>query len=51
MKKHFLFITFVLSLVNIFTSYINGDIFSGLGWLTAAFASIDHFFTIRNNNL
>jgi hypothetical protein len=51
MKKHFIFITFVLSLVNMFTSYINGDVLSLLGWFTAALASLDHFITLKRNNL
>ena len=47
MKKHFVFLTFVLSVVNIVSSYMMGDIFSLMGWVTAAIASLDHFFTLK----
>ena len=51
MKKHFVFLTFVLSVVNIVSSYMMGDIFSLMGWVTAATASLDHFFTLKRNGL
>jgi hypothetical protein len=51
MKKHFIFITFIFSVVNIVSSYMVGDIFCLMGWLTSAIASLDHFFTLRKNNL
>lgn len=47
MKKHFVFLTFVLSVVNIVSSYMIGDMFSLMGWITAAIASLDHFFTLK----
>ena len=51
MKKHFIFLTFVLSIVNIFTAFLTGDNFSILGWTTAAIASLDHFITLKRNKL
>ena len=47
MKKHFVFLTFIFSLVNIVTSYMIGDMFSLMGWVTSAIASLDHFFTLK----
>jgi hypothetical protein len=51
MKRHFVFLTFVLSVVNIVSSYMIGDILSIMGWFTAAIASLDHFFTLKRNGL
>lgn len=48
MKKHFVFITFIFSLTSAVGAYLNSDLLAFLGWFTAAVASIDHFFTLRN---
>lgn len=47
MKGHFVFLTFIFSLVNIVTSYMIGDMFCLMGWVTSAIASLDHFFTLK----
>lgn len=51
MKKHFVFLTFVFSVVNVVTSFLTGDLVSLIAWLTAAIASLDHFITLKRNNL
>ena len=48
MKRHFVFLTFTFSVVSAFSAYISGDYMALLGWMTAAIASIDHFFTLRH---
>jgi hypothetical protein len=48
MKKHLIFLTFIFSLISFVNSCISGDIMAILGWMTATFASIDHFMTLRN---
>jgi hypothetical protein len=47
-KRHFVFLTFVFSVVCAFGSYINGDWLELIAWLTASVASIDHFFTLKH---
>jgi hypothetical protein len=48
MKRHFVFLTFIFSVVSAFSAYISGDYMAFLGWMTAAVASIDHFLTLRH---
>jgi len=48
MKKHFVFLTFIFSVVSAVTAYFSGNLIALLGWITAAITSIDHFFTLKH---
>jgi hypothetical protein len=48
MKKHFVFLTFIFSVVSAVSAYFTGNWIALLGWITAAIASLDHFFTLKH---
>lgn len=48
MKRHFVFLTFIFSFISAFGAYLNSDWLTLIAWLTAAIASLDHFFTLRH---
>lgn len=48
MKRHFVFLTFIFSFISAFGAFMNSDWPLLIAWLTAAIASLDHFFTLRH---
>lgn len=48
MKRHFVFLTFIFSMISAVSAFITKDYLALIGFVTAAIASLDHFFTLRH---
>lgn len=48
MKRHFVFLTFIFSVLSAASAYLTGNWIALIGWTTAAIASIDHFLTLKH---